>query len=291
MTIYKGKIMQNLSRRRFVATTLAAGAALALPSLSFAEGGSLADIKKRGKLTVGTEAAYEPFEFVENGKVVGYGHDVLQLIAAKLGVELEQMNLPFQGLLPGLMSRKFDFVATSVGITPERARRFAFTQPVGVVRSVLMVRVDDASIKQDMDIAGKIIGTQMGSSSQPVAEEFEKRLKEKNGKGYADTKLFQAYPDVSNALANKTVDVALMPSNIAAVQMRKQPGAFRIAGEIGQAKLLAWVANPKDLEIRQFINDTFDELRASNQLLELQKKWFGAPMDTPRTNYLPDGAI
>lgn len=47
--------MQNLSRRRFVATTLAAGATLALPSLSFAEGGSLADIKKRGKLTVGTE--------------------------------------------------------------------------------------------------------------------------------------------------------------------------------------------------------------------------------------------
>ncbi|KAG0920669.1 hypothetical protein G6F32_015484 [Rhizopus arrhizus] len=97
--------MQNLSRRRFVTTTLAAGAALALPALSFAEGGSLADIKKRGKLTVGTEAAYEPFEFVENGKVVCYGHDVLQLMAAKLGVQLEQMNLPFQGLLPGLMSR------------------------------------------------------------------------------------------------------------------------------------------------------------------------------------------
>ena len=75
-----------------------------------------------------------------------------------------------QGLLPGLMSHKFDFVATSVGITPERAKRFAFSQPVGVVRSVLMVRADDAAIKQDMDIAGKTIGTQMGSSSQPVQE-------------------------------------------------------------------------------------------------------------------------
>ena len=49
-----------------------------------------ADIKKRGKLTVGTEAAYEPFEFVENGQVVGYGHDVLQLMAAKLGVRLNR---------------------------------------------------------------------------------------------------------------------------------------------------------------------------------------------------------
>ncbi|MDR5818660.1 MULTISPECIES: transporter substrate-binding domain-containing protein [unclassified Caballeronia] len=283
--------MKTWSRRSFVKATLASGAALALPTIAHAEGGTLADIKKRGKLVVGTEAAYEPFEFVENGQIVGYGHDVLELMAAKLGVKLEQMNLPFQGLLPGLMSHKFDFVATSVGITPERAKRFAFSEPVGVVRSVLMVRADDKSINRDLDIGGKIIGTQMGSSSQPVATEFEKELKDKTGKGYADTKLFQAYPDVSNALANKTVDVALMPSNIAAVQMKRQPNAFRIAGTIGQPKLLAWVANPNDLEIRKFINDSLESFRNDGKLAALQTKWFGAAMDTPRSDYLPAGAI
>lgn len=283
--------MKTWSRRSFVKATLASGAALALPTIARAEGGTLADIKKRGKLVVGTEAAYEPFEFVENGQIVGYGHDVLELMAAKLGVKLEQMNLPFQGLLPGLMSHKFDFVATSVGITPERAKRFAFSEPVGVVRSVLLVRADDKSINRDLDIGGKIIGTQMGSSSQPVATEFEKELKDKTGKGYADTKLFQAYPDVSNALANKTIDVALMPSNIAAVQMKRQPNTFRIAGTIGQPKLLAWVANPNDLEIRKFINDSLESFRNDGKLAALQTKWFGAAMDTPRSGYLPDGAI
>lgn len=283
--------MKNWSRRSFVKATLVSGAALALPTIARAEGGTLADIKKRGKLVVGTEAAYEPFEFVENGQIVGYGHDVLELMAAKLGVKLEQMNLPFQGLLPGLMSHKFDFVATSVGITPERAKRFAFSEPVGVVRSVLMVRADDKSINRDLDIGGKIIGTQMGSSSQPVATEFEKELKDKTGQGYADTKLFQAYPDVSNALANKTIDVALMPSNIAAVQMKRQPNVFRIAGTIGQPKLLAWVANPNDLEIRKFINDSLESFRNDGKLAALQTKWFGAAMDTPRSGYLPDGAI
>ena len=283
--------MKAWSRRSFVKATLASGAALALPGIARAEGGTLADIRKRGKLVVGTEAAYEPFEFVENGQIVGYGHDVLELMAARLGVKLEQMNLPFQGLLPGLMSHKFDFVATSVGITPERARRFAFSEPVGVVRSVLMVRADDKAINRDLDIAGKTIGTQMGSSSQPVADEFEKELKEKTGKGYAGTKLFQAYPDVSNALANKTIDVALMPSNIAAVQMKRQPNAFRIASTIGQPKLLAWVANPNDLEIRKFINDSLEAFRNDGKLAALQTKWFGASMDTPRSGYLPAGAI
>ncbi|ALF90862.1 MULTISPECIES: transporter substrate-binding domain-containing protein [Ralstonia solanacearum species complex] len=283
--------MQHYSRRNFLRLALGTSAAFALPTTAFAEGGSIADIKKRGKLVVGTEAAYEPFEFVENGQVVGFGRDILVLMADKLGVELEQMNLPFQGLLPGLMSHKFDFVATSVSITPERAKRFAFSQPVGVVRPVLMARVDDTSITRDLDLAGKVLGTQMGSSSQPAAEQFEKTLKEQRGKGYADTKLFQAYPDVAIALNNKTVDVAFIPSNVAAIQMRKQPGAFKIVGEVGQPRLLAWVANPQDLEIRKFINDTLDELRASGKLTALEKKWFGAPMEIPRANYLPEGAI
>ncbi|MBB6583635.1 transporter substrate-binding domain-containing protein [Ralstonia solanacearum] len=283
--------MHHYSRRNFLRLALGTSAAFALPTTAFAEGGSIADIKKRGKLVVGTEAAYEPFEFVENGQVVGFGRDILVLMADKLGVELEQMNLPFQGLLPGLLSHKFDFVATSVSITPERAKRFAFSQPVGVVRPVLMARVDDTSITRDLDLAGKVLGTQMGSSSQPAAEQFEKTLKEQRGKGYADTKLFQAYPDVAIALSNKTVDVAFIPSNVAAIQMRKQPGAFKIVGEVGQPRLLAWVANPQDLEIRKFINDTLDELRASGKLTALEKKWFGAPMEIPRANYLPEGAI
>ncbi len=283
--------MQHYSRRNFLRLALGTSAAFALPTTAFAEGGSIVDIKKRGKLVVGTEAAYEPFEFVENGQVVGFGRDILVLMADKLGVELEQMNLPFQGLLPGLLSHKFDFVATSVSITPERAKRFAFSQPVGVVRPVLMARVDDTSITRALDLAGKVLGTQMGSSSQPAAEQFEKTLKEQRGKGYADTKLFQAYPDVAIALSNKTVDVAFIPSNVAAIQMRKQPGAFKIVGEVGQPRLLAWVANPQDLEIRKFINDTLDELRASGKLPALEKKWFGAPMEIPRANYLPEGAI
>lgn len=283
--------MKNWSRRSFVKAALASGPALALPRLALAEGRTLADIRKRGTLTVGTEAAFEPFEYVENGQIVGYGHDVLELMAARLGVKLDQVNLPFQGLLPGLMSRKFDFVATSVGITPERARRFAFSEPVGVVRWVLMVRADNGAIKSNRDIGGKIIGTQLGSSSQPVADELETQLKEKGGEGYAAIKLFQAYPDVSIALANKTIDVALMPSNVAAVQMRRKPDEFRISGQIGQPLLLSWVANPNDLEIRKFINDSLDEFRANGKLAALQKKWFGGSMDTPLTNYLPAGAV
>ena len=283
--------MDTLNRRKFI--TLAGGLTLALaaPSFAYAEGGSLADIRKRGVLTVGTEAAYEPFEFVENGKVVGYGHDILEYMASKLGVTLNQVNLPFQGLLPGLMTHKFDFVATSVGINAERAKRFAFSQPVGVVDTVLVVRSNESAIKTPDDIVGRIVGTQMGSSSQPIAQAFDAQLKTAKGNGYSDIKLFQAYPDVMVALTNKTVDVAILPSIVAAVLMRKEPGEYKTVGKIGDPKMLAWVANPDDKEIRAFINTSLDELSKNGQLATLQKKWFGYTMNLPTTGYLPTGSV
>ncbi|WP_158907167.1 transporter substrate-binding domain-containing protein [Burkholderia sp. L27(2015)] len=283
--------MNTLNRRKFI--TLAGGLTLALaaPSFAYAEGGSLADIRKRGVLTVGTEAAYEPFEFVENGKVVGYGHDILEYMAGKLGVTLNQVNLPFQGLLPGLMTHKFDFVATSVGINPERAKRFAFSQPVGVVDTVLVVRSNESAIKTPDDIVGRIVGTQMGSSSQPIAQAFDVQLKTAKGNGYSDIKLFQAYPDVMVALTNKTVDVAILPSIVAAVLMKKEPGEYKTVGKIGDPKMLAWVANPDDKEIRAFINTSLDELSKNGQLATLQKKWFGYTMILPTSGYLPTGSV
>jgi polar amino acid transport system substrate-binding protein len=282
--------MISLDRRKFLTVAGGVSLALAVPSMAFAEGGTLADIRQRGKLTVGTEAAYEPFEFVENGKVVGYGHDILEYMAGKLGVTLNQVNLPFQGLLPGLMTHKFDFVATSVGINAERAKRFAFSEPVGVVDTVLVVRSSDSRINKADDLAGHVVGTQMGSSSQPIAQAFDTQLKTK-GTGFADMKLFQAYPDVMVALENKTLDVGIMPSNIVAVLMKREPGQYRVIGKIGEPKVLAWVAHPQDKEIRAFINTSLTELTQSGQLAQMQKKWFGYTMNLPTSGYLPEGAV
>ena len=74
------------------------------------QGKLLATIKTRGKLIVGTEAAFAPFEYVENGKIVGYGPDILAEIVKNMGVELKQLDVPFTGILSGLEEKKFDFV-------------------------------------------------------------------------------------------------------------------------------------------------------------------------------------
>src|SRR5260370_2679854 len=110
---------------------LAGGACLVLVAgqQAFAET-TLEKIKRTGELTVGTEAAYPPFEFVKDGTIVGYGSDILAEVVKQLGAKLNQLDLPWQGILPGVLAGKFDFVATTVGINEERAKRYAYTMPI-----------------------------------------------------------------------------------------------------------------------------------------------------------------
>jgi polar amino acid transport system substrate-binding protein len=248
-------------------------------------------IKQRGTIVVGTEAAFEPFEFVRDGQIVGYNKDILDYVVAQLGVKLDQLNLPFQGLLPGLLAKKFDLMATSTGINPERAAKYAYTRPTGSFENVIVVRADEERIKKPEDINGMVVATQLASSVQPIIEAYDKELKEKGGKGLGELKLFTSFPETHVALASGQVDAIVIASPSAAVLMKNVPDTYKVVGSIGEFSYLSWVVRPEDKDLREFINAKIGELADSGKLKEMQMKWFGFEMKTPSEGYLPPGAL
>ena len=248
-------------------------------------------IRQAGVVTVGTEAAYEPFEFIEDGKITGYSKQILDAVVAGLGVDLNQLDLPWQGILPGVLAKKFDFVATSVSINAERAQKYAYTRPIGSVQTIVLVRSDNDDIHSAADLAGKVVATQLASAEQPVVEAYNEELKSETGTGFADLKLFQAFPETYVAVGSGQVDAALIGSNGAAALMRKQPDKFKIVGEVGEPRYLAWVTHPDDTDLRDYLNDVIGELADSGKLTEWQQEWFGFTMDLPYEGYLPEGAL
>ncbi|GGE53601.1 ABC transporter substrate-binding protein [Agaricicola taiwanensis] len=275
-----------------------ATAVMAAPAASQAEG-LMDKIKETGKITVATDANYPPFEFIKDGKIVGYGKDLLTELVAALSKEvgrevtLEQLDLPFQGVLPGLTAGQFDFVVTSVGINPERAKRYAFTRPIAASAQTVMIREGDADeIKTPEDLEGKILGTQIASSSEPVARAFDKKMKDKGKAGFSELKLFTTYPETYVALANGSIDAVLQTGPALAVLVQERKGMFKLIGPINDQKsYLAWAARPEDGAFRDFVSDFLSELNKSGKMGELQEKWFGFKMDTPDEGYLPEGAL
>ena len=116
-------------------TTLRPSAGLALGAvlgstmlLSGAWAVDLNEIKQRQKVVVATEAAFAPFELIEDGEIVGYDKDILDLVIANWSVELEQLDVPFAGILAGLDQGKYDLVSTALMITPENVKKYALHQ-------------------------------------------------------------------------------------------------------------------------------------------------------------------
>ena len=248
-------------------------------------------IKRTGKVTVGTEAAFPPFEFVEDGKIVGYGKDILDYIIADLGVELDQLDLPWQGILPGVLAGKFDFVATSVSIRAERAKKYAFTVPIAEGTNWVMKRSGDSSIMSPDDLSGKVVCTQLASGSEKATKEFEADMKSRGLNGFKELKLFTAHPEATLALANGTCDAQTQTVPNLAVVAKKQKGVFKLVGPITGKTYMAWVTRPEDTDLRDYISSKILEMRDKGLIDKIQDKWFGFRMPIPSDGHLPEGAL
>jgi polar amino acid transport system substrate-binding protein len=281
------KTLRLLAACATVVTMLSASTA----ALAQAKPGLWEEIKKRKKIVVATEAQYYPFEILEGGKIVGYDKDILDLIIKAWGIQLEQLDLPFTGILPGLLQKKYDVVVTALLINPERASRYAFTMPVAEVKVGMLKRKGDTKVKSVSDLSGLVVGTvpPTGGPAQMFAK-YNESLKAQ-GKGAADVKNFQSSPDIGVALANKQVDVMVDSAPPLLGAMKASPNAFEMVGTFGDPFWVGWVTRPEDTDLRDAFNAEIKKLRDSGELKRLQQKWFGYTMsDMPTSGYLPPGA-
>jgi polar amino acid transport system substrate-binding protein len=282
----------KFGRRRFVASSGVLGASLFATRTAHAET-TLEKIKRTGQLTVATEAALPPFEFVKDGKIVGYGSDILVEVVKALGVQVKQLDLPFQGLMPGLLAGKFDFVATTVNVNEERTKRYAFTLPIAPANSYVLKRKGDP-LKSAQDLNGKVVGTQLASGPEVVARNFDKKLKAAGGAGYKDLKLFTTFGESWVALANRELDAAIAGFGTLALLVKDKPDVFELAGLVPSDNPYSyncWLTRAEDTSLRDFLNDVFRKMRTDGRLTALQEKWFGFKMDLPDKDYLPPGSI
>ena len=249
----------------------------------------LEKVNSNGKITVATEVAYPPMEFLKDGKVVGYGKDILDLIVADMGVALEQLQLPWEGILAGVLAKKYDLVATSVAIKEDRVNKYAFTRPLAVAQTMLVKRYGD-SMMGLKDVNGKIVGVELGSSQANDVEAVDADLKANGGSGFAEILGFKSTDDMRLALAGGQIDIGTIPSFSLAPMQEQRPNTFAQLATIGSGTLFAWVAHPNGVDLRDRINQSLAKLEQNGTLKKLQLKWFGFEMDIPK-DYLPAGAL
>lgn len=91
-------------------------------------------------LKVGTNAAFPPFEYIENEKIIGFDISFSQLIANKQDKTLIIVDKPFDTLIPALISGEIDFIAAGLSITEDRKQVVDFSEPYYESTQVIIVK-------------------------------------------------------------------------------------------------------------------------------------------------------
>lgn len=253
---------------------------------SLAQAGDLLQrITQEKQITVATEARFAPFESVENGKIVGYGADLMNYVLADLpGVKVKQLDLPFQGILPGLDTGKFDFVVTSVTVNKARFEQFAFTVPIAESTVALLKRGNDDSINSLSDLNGKVIGSQSGSGQLQILQAYDQKLKDAGQPGLKAIRQYVSFDEAYADLALGRLDgVAQSLSNLGPL-IKSRPGMFTTLDEmLGPKTYYGWVGR-KDADSASLVKLFSDGIARANRdgtMKTLQEKWFGFTMDVP----------
>lgn len=141
-------------RRNILKATVAAVLASAA-GVSFAQ----SDVIK-----VATDATFPPMEFMENDKFAGFDIELVEAVAAKMGKKVEWVNIDFKGLVPGLVSKRFDMAVSAIYITDERKKVVDFSDAYYAGGLVAMVK-EGSPIKTIKDLDGKKVSVQVGTKS------------------------------------------------------------------------------------------------------------------------------
>ena len=221
-----------------------------------AKGKNLADVKAAGKLTIATSPDFPPFESLEGNEVVGIEVDIMELICAELGVELEIIQMDFDSVLLGVQSAKYDCGMSGITASEERKENMLFTTPYYNAAQVIVVKAGSA-IQSKADLEGKKVSVQTGTTADAGCTDA----------GY-DVQAFAANADAKAALTTGKVD-AWVVDNLTAQQMVEESDGLVILDEKMTEEPYAFAFAFGSEDLVEAINVVLEKLIADGTVEEI----------------------
>jgi len=152
---------------------IAAMAIVATGASAKQAGGNPYNLNNPGTLTVGMTLQFKPEMYLDaKGQPAGYDVVLVKALARQMGVKLDIKNLDFNGLIPGLVSKRFDMVSVGLSNTPERRKAVGFSRPYVPYLQVLAVARNDstASTIRAFNTSDKSITSLQGSTAEQLVQ-------------------------------------------------------------------------------------------------------------------------
>ena len=227
---------------------------------------SLVSFGKVEKLYVGTNAEFYPFEYLEDGKIVGFDAELIEAIGKKLNKEIVWKNIAFDGLLPALQSKKIDVIIAGMTATPERKKFVNFSDPYFVSNQMIIVNTDDKKSKDITSyetLPNHSVGVVLGYTGDVAVSKLEN----------IDVQRFNGASEAIMSLISKKVQAVVIDSEPAKNYVKNNKGLKLISTDIAKEEYSIAVSK-ENKKLAEDINSAYKELVNDGTFEKLITKYF-----------------
>ncbi|HEV7908224.1 MAG TPA: ABC transporter substrate-binding protein [Pseudonocardiaceae bacterium] len=251
-----------------LAVVAAAGCATSTNTSGPASSGSNVALVQSGKLTTCTHLPYEPFQFREGDKTVGFDVDLVDLVAKDLGVTQTIVDTPFEGIQSGedLNTNKCDLAAAGMTITDIRKQNFDFSDPYFDATQALITK-KGAGIKDLAGLKGKKLGTQASTTGKDYAD------KNAAANGYTVVD-FEDLALQLTAVQTGQIDAAVNDNGVL-FDYAKKNADTEVTAEFATGEQYGIGVKKGNDALRTKINEVLKKSKDSGEYDKIYEKWFG----------------
>jgi len=219
-------------------------------------------------LTVATDAAFPPFEIIdeETKEIIGFDIDLMNAIAEKAGLDIVYKNVAWDPLLAGMAECQYDMAISAMTITAARAEQFSFSDPYINAGQIVAVQIGNETINGPEDLVGMTVGAQIGTTGSMEIEAI------------ADTtlKVYDTYELAFLDLANGQVDAVVADYPLAVSFVNKYSDTLKVVGEVFTDENFGIAFCKDNNELIAQVNAALAELIDEGFVEELVIKWYSS---------------
>ena len=237
--------------------------------INLAKKSTLEEITKRGELRVGFEAGYLPFEMADKkGRFIGFDIDVAKEMAKAMGVKFVPVNTAWDGIIPALMTKKFDIIISGMTITQERNLKINFADPYIIVgQTILLNPKHKGKVKsyKDLNNPKYTLTSKLGTTGEQAIKRLIPR---------ATYKSFEVESEAALEVLNGKADATVYDLPFCAVFMAQQgKGKLIFLDEPFTFEPLAWAIRKGDPDFMNWLNNFLRQVKNDGRYEKIYNKW------------------
>lgn len=220
-------------------------------------------LKTEGKLTMATNAEFQPFEYMQGGKVVGIDVDIATQIAKDMNATLSIDNMEFDSVIASIVSGKDDVGLAGISKTPTRAKSVDFSEPYYDASQVIVALKSNTAVTGKDSLKGKKLAVQQGTTGDDLAKSIT---------GDANVERFTSYSDAISEVKDGKAAAVIIDSFPGAIFV-KQNSDLQIVGQPMQSESYCIAVKKGNEVLLKQINATIDKMKKDGSLEAIVKKY------------------